>query len=609
MADSQIHLNKDDPIPWPLYIRCVFREYSQPAPSTSPSGSASDPVIIQDDDPPGSVLNPVVILDDEPLNLPAEPQTPVTGSEHLTDIMRDQSPALEIEDTSSDSGSSSISSRPSSDSGHIPETFDDNQPKESTDSEQMRLEAKARLHQEIEMKVQQTMLEDDEEPDVDAASLHSQDSHEIHLSTSPVTPASPFSSDFEKNVFKNLNDSLSLLGRNIEEHLSERADMPISSAQTSTSTEVEQADIQQKAEGQEIGQENLFEYFDDPVIRSSSLAPSDRDCSPFFTRVTLTTIDTPMVSPDVPPPLVPAGDVTYSTGRCPNSTSSSDFKGRPCRDGRSLIDHKQKQSLLGRASVRKRKHKPRKALANKKQKPDSNLESTNSGMADATLQDHTSIGTSPAVSLPGGHPISWQELCYTVMLDAPNHSSNFKQLCNLIRNWLYNTFPSIGFNINDKDLLANLKTVLKKSPNFEIHEHPKNKKKKTFIEVSIRENATKKVKIVVSCFKAKLERLEYHHNISRLRPETSFENLIGTALHALPSKHVEETEILMWIRRNIPGYQTNRKSDVPVYKDGDSWVQRLREELRASSFFKVRVSKIGEEEWRFRKGCAEYFNK
>lgn len=457
------------------------------------------------------------------------------------------------------------------------------------------------------------MLEDDDEPDVETTSLHSQDSHESHR------PTSPFSSEFEKNVFKNLNDSLSLLGRDTEEHLSERADMLVSSAQTSTSTEVEQPETQQDESlpsSQETGQENLFKYFDVPATCSSSPAPFNRECSPFFTRVTITTRDTPMVSQDVPPPHVPVEDVTCSTGRCPNSLSSNDFKGNSRGDGKSLIDRKQKQSLLGRASVRKRKHKPRKALANKKQKPDSNSESTNSAMADATLQDHTSIGNRQAVSLPGGHPISWQELCYTVMLDAPNHSSNFKQLCNLVRNCLHNTFPSIDFDINEKDMMQNLQAVVKNSPNFEFYQPRQKRKGKTPIEVCIRENAIKKVKIVVSCFRAKLARPVYLHNMSSyllptssLRPELSLENLIGMAFHALPNKYVEEAEIVMWIKQNIPGYQTNHKPSVSLHKDGDSWVQRLREELRESSFFKMRVREKGDEMWKFRKGCAEYFRK
>ncbi|KAH0366011.1 hypothetical protein KCU65_g5660, partial [Aureobasidium melanogenum] len=844
MADSQIHLNEDDRVTCLRYLRYVYSEYNQPTPSTSPSGSASNPVVIQDDDPPGSALNPVVILDDEPLNSPAVPQTPMTGSEHLANAVQDQFHALEIEDPSSDSGSDSISSRPSSNSGstitsgvlppdsldpssaaeassipdlspesrpspssdafpstspisdvsqspaleledsssadsdlnsassrpssnsalpvtpgafstippdsdcpklphktaclekdhrnpkcqewivrfsrdaaiqvnlaefstdadvgeritapdnpippsvftaissstqtafpevhvgrksyrsvgsdsrtlseslpvaksaksmkdreenpqhwqgkrrqdsmpsscneapdhpasgHLLESFEDNQPEESTDTEKMKLEAKARLQQEIQTKVPQTMLEDDEEPDVGPTSLHSQDSYESHPSTGPVTPSSPASAEFEKNVFKNLNDSLSLLGRYTEEHLSEMADKPVSSPQTSTSMEIEQPETQQDTESstnsQEIGQENPFEYFEAPAVLNSSPAPSDRDCGSSFMRVTTTAIDIPMVSQDAPPSPAPLEFMICSTVKCTNPPSSSDAKCNACRDGKRSIEHKPRQSLLGRPSASKRKHKPRKALANKKQKSNSSSESLYPAVTDATLQDHASFGNSQAVSLPGGHPISWQELCYTVMLKAPNHSSNFKQLCNLVRNWLHNTFPSIKFDINDETMMQNLQAVVKNSPNFEIQEQQKKKQKGNPIEVFIREGAVNKVKIVVSCFRAKLTKPEYHNHMSRIRPETSFENLIGMVLHALPAKYICEEEVITWIEQNIPGYQDNHQADTPAYKDGEIWVQRLREELRDSSFFKMRVGEKGEE-WRFRKGCAEHF--
>lgn len=185
------------------------------------------------------------------------------------------------------------------------------------------------------------------------------------------------------------------------------------------------------------------------------------------------------------------------------------------------------------------------------------------------------------------------------MLEAPNHSSNFKQLCNPVRSWLHKTFPSIEFNINDKDLLANLKAVVENSPKFEIHEQPKKRKKKHSIEVCIREGAIKRVKILVSCFRAKLARPGYNHNMSSyllpkssLRPEISFENLIGMALHALFNKYFKRTEIVTWIKRkNIPGYQNDNKHDVIIYKDGEVWEQRLREELRDSSFFEMRARK------------------
>ncbi|KAG9604678.1 hypothetical protein KCU77_g273, partial [Aureobasidium melanogenum] len=685
MADSRIPPDEDLQVACQLYLRYIYSDYFQPTPSAFPSGSASNPVVIQDDNPPGSALNPVVILDDEPLNPRPEPQTPVPVPEHLVNLAEFSTDVDVGEKTTVPSnllphsvftaissstqtafpevhvgrksyrsvgsdgrtlnekrlpvgrkvktmkgceevkdGQDSMPSTCNEASDHpapgaLLEIFENNQQEESENTEQTRLKAKTYCQQEIQRVVEQAMLEENEEPDIETTSLNTKDSYERHTPSSPgtpaspVTPLSPVSAEFEKIIFKNLNETLSILEEYPEEHLSERADMLVSSPQTSTSMKFEQADIQQETEGssnsQEIGQENLFEYFDVSAIRSCSPVCSDRAHSPSVTRATSTAIDIPMVSQDVPTSPAPAEFLTCSTVRCPNPPSSNHFKCISCRDGRTSIEHKQKNDLLGRASVRKRKHKPRKSLANKKQKPDSNSECRNPAMTDATLQNNASIGNSQAVSLPGGHPISWQELCYTVILEAPNHSSNFKQLCNLVRNWLHNTFPSIEFNINDKDMLANLQAVVKNSPNFQIEEQPKKRKKKNPFEVCIRKNAIKKVKIVVSCFRAKLARPEYYHNMSRLCPEVSFENLIGMALHALPNKHVAEIEIITWIKQTIPGYQTNHEANVPVYKDKETWVQRLMGELRDSSFFKTRVLEEGNEEWRFRKGCAEYFGK
>ncbi|KAH0278106.1 hypothetical protein KCU91_g2717, partial [Aureobasidium melanogenum] len=439
-------------------------------------------------------------------------------------------------------------------------------------------------------------------------------------------PASPVSVDFAQIVFENLTESLSILEENPEEHLSEGTDMLIDQvsspdSQSSIITACEQADIQQEVESpsdtQEIGEGNLFEEFDVPAVRSSSPVSCERECSLFVVRTMRDAIDIYMVSQDATAPPEPIRIINCSTVKCPNLPSSNDSKCNPCRDGRNSGKKKRQSYLLGRSSVRKRKSKPNKGLPNKKQKPDSHSETPHPEMIGATLQDHASIGNSQAVSLPGGHPISWMELCYTVMLEAPNHSSNFKQLCNLVRNWLYNTFSSIEFNINDENMMQSLQAVVKNSPNFEILEKPGKRKKKTPIEVSLREYAIKKVKIVVSCFRAKLARPEYHHNMStyllpksRVRPETSFENLIGMALHALPKKHVEEIEIATWISKTVVGYQTSFSGRNGLgYKYQGDWKQQLREELHASSFFKKRVSSAGHGEWKFRKGCAEYFRK
>ncbi|KAH0346181.1 hypothetical protein KCU83_g7479, partial [Aureobasidium melanogenum] len=463
-------------------------------------------------------------------------------------------------------------------------------------------------------------MPEDERSDIETTSLNPQDSSYNH------PPASPVSVDFAQIVFENLTESLSILEENPEEHLSEETDMLIDQvsspdSQSSIITAFEQADIQQEVESpsdtQEIGEGNLFEEFEVPTVRSSSPVSSDRECILAVMRTSSHDLDTQMVSQDVLATTVPIRTITCSTVKCPNLPSSNDSKCSSCRDGRSSGKQKRQSCLLGRSSVRKRKPKPSKALANKKRKPDSHSETPHPAMTGAALQNHASIGNSQAVSLPGGHPISWMELCYTVMLEAPNHSSNFKQLCNLVRNWLYNTFSSIEFDINDENMMQSLQAVVKNSPNFEILEQTGKRKKKTLIEISLREYAIKKVKIVVSCFRAKLARPEYHHNMStyllpksRVRPETSFENLIGMALHALPKKHVEEIEIATWISETVVGYQTSFSGRNGLgYKYQGDWKQQLREELHASSFFKMRVSEVGDEEWKFRKGCAEYFRK
>lgn len=148
---------------------------------------------------------------------------------------------------------------------------------------------------------------------------------------------------------------------------------------------------------------DLFDYFDNPAVRSSS--PPDRERSPYFTRITCNVVDTPMVSQDVSASPAQVDFMTCSTAKCPNLPSSNAFKRDLRRNIKSLIEHKQRQALLGRSSAPKRKHKSRKALANKKHKPGSNPESFDSTMIDATLQDHISHGNSQAVSLSGGHPI------------------------------------------------------------------------------------------------------------------------------------------------------------------------------------------------------------
>lgn len=192
-----------------------------------------------------------------------------------------------------------------------------------------------------------------------------------------------------------------------------------------------------------------------------------------------------------------------------------------------------------------------------------------------------------------------------VMLGAPNHSSNFKQLHILARNWLRNTFSSFDFDIDDKDMVRSLEDVVKNSPNFESRRLNPRNERIIPIEVWIREDAISRVEMAVSCFRTKLARQEYHNKMaifqlpkSKTRPEISFENLIGMALHAADRRYSNEIKIVLWITRSVPGYRGE-----------GSWIPRLREELHASSFFDKRISDAGDEEWTFRKGCSRYFGK
>lgn len=499
---------------------------------------------------------------------------------------------------------------------NFPRTLDDDQQTRSKDHELTRLGKEVQYQSDVQKAVQQTMLETTNQFDVEGRSLNSDDSHYSHPPTSPSC-----GNDVHAHM-DDLTDNSSSDDEGSEDDLPEEADMhvfqtPCPDPQISDSMEIAQADTQQNdssSSSQEVRRETSIEYFDEPFGLESCPVSSDRSCSPSVTRILSLALDIQMDSHDAFVTPAPTETAICNTAEFSSTSSSNDAMYTPCPDGRDLIAHERRSGLMGGNPVRKRKHKPRKAHASKKQKSDSNPEIPNAVTTDGTMQDHAIIEKSQGVSLAEGLDISWRDLCYTVMLEAPNHSSNFKQLCNLIPNWLRNTFPSIDFDINQQDMMENLQAVVANSPNFELCEPGQ---RKNPVEISIREDAIKKVKIVVSCFKAKLARPEYHHKMaiyllpkSKLRPELSFEKLIGMALHALKNKHVEEMETVTWISAAFAGYQTVRTDlshGSPKYFDKGDWVLRSRKELRASSFFKKRISESGDEEWRFRKGCAEYF--
>lgn len=491
-----------------------------------------------------------------------------------------------------------------------PETLDEDQREESEEFELPRLEKDAQCRLDMQKITDEIMLEEDGTPDAETASLNTQEPSEGHL------PIDQLDICDVQTVLENLVESLSILEKSLEEDLSEEANMPAvqvssSDPQPFTSMEPEQADIQQRNDsssaGQENEEENLFNENEIAAARASSHVSLDGDHNESARKSTSIVPNISMSSEAVLTTSVQSMSANCSTVGCLNPPSSDDVKRNSCSDARSLGKHKRQLCLMGKTSVRKRKSKPRKALANKKQKPDSNLESLCPASDRGTVEAQAGINrNNDGVSLGENLQISWKELIHMVMLEAPGHSSNFKQLCNLARNWLHNTFPSLDFDIDDKDMTDNLQAVVKNKPNFESSKSDRaSKKNKNPVEVSIRPNAIKKVEIVVSCLKTRLARPEFHTNMvphrlpkSGVRPEISFENLIGMALHAANRKYLKEIKIVMWITKSIPGY-----------KGEGRWIPRLREELHASSFFAKRVSDAGDEEWTFRKGCSKYFGK
>jgi hypothetical protein len=84
-----------------------------------------------------------------------------------------------------------------------------------------------------------------------------------------------------------------------------------------------------------------------------------------------------------------------------------------------------------------------------------------------------------------------------------------------------------------------------------------------------------------------------------LRPRTSFEHLIGIALHQADTEFITADAIMQWIHENVPGYNL----EAP---DCEKWVSGYWDELRDSSFFDQ-----GEDSelWGFREGCGEFFDK
>jgi hypothetical protein len=200
--------------------------------------------------------------------------------------------------------------------------------------------------------------------------------------------------------------------------------------------------------------------------------------------------------------------------------------------------------------------------------------------------------------------IQWRDLCFMAVLDAPNHSTNLKQLHNLVSNWLRNTFP-IHTSIHNQTELPYLAMIMKTSPHIESHNINPTSKQPNPIDFSVRKDAIRQVALLVKDFTRKLAQLKYQMCIikyklpnTKPRPRISFENLIGMALHNSGRDNLSEEELAQWIAANIPGY------------DCEGWQAGMVEELHASSFFfEQRISGEQSGQWSFREDCAEYLEK
>lgn len=197
--------------------------------------------------------------------------------------------------------------------------------------------------------------------------------------------------------------------------------------------------------------------------------------------------------------------------------------------------------------------------------------------------------------------IQWKDLCYMVIFEAPNHSTNLKQLHNLVTNWLRNTFPTYT-SIHDRADMDYLAKIMRISPHVKAHERSKPSKLINPLDFSIRKDAIATVETMVKTFRIDLATFEYQmcmlkHRTpgTKPRPGISFENLIGMALRQAKTRFLSQEQLVNWIRTNIPGYNC------------DGWAQGMLEELFASSFFKRRNSGKGIDQWTFRKECEKFF--
>lgn len=199
--------------------------------------------------------------------------------------------------------------------------------------------------------------------------------------------------------------------------------------------------------------------------------------------------------------------------------------------------------------------------------------------------------------------IRWKDLCYMLIFEAPNHSTNLKQLHILVTNWLRNTFPTHTTIHNQADAHY-LETIMRASPQIKYHMRSRPSKNSNPIDFSVRKDGIPEIETTVKVFRFEVSRwkyqmctLKYRPSNTKPRPGISFENLIGIALRQAKSIFLSQEQLAQWIEANVPGY------------DCEGWVPWMLEELFASSFFKHRNSGKGKEEWTFRKGYEEFFKK
>jgi hypothetical protein len=204
--------------------------------------------------------------------------------------------------------------------------------------------------------------------------------------------------------------------------------------------------------------------------------------------------------------------------------------------------------------------------------------------------------------------IRWEDLCYVVILAAPNHSTNLKQLYNLVSNWLRNCFPKHEA-IHNKADIAYLETVMRACPYIQTHKPDSTTEENCPIQFSIRKTGMLKMKILVRIFTHEFAKYKYQKCWLKyqftdpgvtFRPRTSFEHLIGIALHQAKTEFLTADAIMQWISKNVAGYNCEGP-------DCERWVSGYWDELRDSSFFELQ----GEDsnEWGFREGCGEFFDK